>query len=198
VNLFKKRSSMSPSTDIWGNLCLEWTNSALRVGQLVPDARIPLSLTLHNALRIGLEEVACYVLRQKAMPTYDDEGNFKAADYFCDGRFQRKLHVRSKDQKLVRLEKAWIPGPVVPPHFEFLPPELHGGEENGGVDEKADDDKDDEKNDDDDDDDDDSASDSESDSESDGDDEDEIDSCDISLSWQNRCRENSTSCQFGG
>ena len=181
VNLFKKRSSMSPSTDIWGNLCLEWTNSALRVGQLVPDARIPLSLTLHNALRIGLEEVACYVLRQKAMPTYDDEGNFKAADYFCDGRFQRKLHVRSKDQKLVRLEKAWIPGPVVPPHFEFLPPELHGGEENGGVDEKADDDKDDEKNDDDDDDDDDSASDSESDSESDGDDEDEIDSCDISL-----------------
>lgn len=123
VNLHKNSSTMSPSTDIWGNLCAELKEGKLQTGQLVTGSSIPLSVTVHNVLRLGMNPPPpCYVLRRAAWPTYDEHGNFEPAEYYCDGRFRRKLHDRD-EAGLTSLRKAWVPGPVVPPPSTFAAPE---------------------------------------------------------------------------
>jgi hypothetical protein len=133
---------MSPSTDIWGNLCAEFEGEQLQAGQLVEGTPIPLSVTVHNVLQVGnvLCPPPCYVLRRAAWPIYDDQGNFEAADYYCDGRFRRKLHKR-KEAKWVSLHRAWLPGPLVPPPSTFqaapfsisVPDEVEASEESEEV-----------------------------------------------------------------
>jgi hypothetical protein len=117
VNLAK--SSINPSTDIWPNLCLQFANGQLQVGQLWADRGPALAQTLHNVLRMGGgAAVPCYVLRKQAMPTYDCEQKLDLDESTCDGRFRGKLHARST-AGLVSLCQHWKPGPHVPP-IEFF------------------------------------------------------------------------------
>ena len=139
VNLFK--APISPSADIWGNLCATYIGGQFRLEKLVNRLEVPLEVTISNVLAIGREPdvaAACYVLRQAAMPKYDDAGKFIENDSYCDGRFRRKLHNR-RAQGLVSLEQMWEPGPVIPDGTTFLPPsslvcESDGDDEDSGDD----------------------------------------------------------------
>jgi hypothetical protein len=154
VSIYAKESGLSPSTDIWGNLCVLHVQGCMKAGQLV-NSFIPLSVTIHNVLQMDKDsqQPNCYVLRQKAMPTYDTKGEFEPADHYCDGRFRRKLHIRSREKKLVRLQRAWVPGPLVPPSSTFhvtLKPDADGNEKDDDGDGEDEDSEDEEGEDDDD------------------------------------------------
>jgi hypothetical protein len=131
VNLFKAK--ISPSTDIWGNLCASCNgNGQFHLEKLVDRLEVPLEVTISNVLQIGsVPDVTCYVLRRAAMPTYDESGQFIRNDSYCDGRFRRKLHNRMA-QHVVSLEPRWEPGPVVPDGATFLPPPSYVHESDGG------------------------------------------------------------------
>jgi hypothetical protein len=111
VNLFK--GSISPSTDLWPNLCAGVDEKgALIVENLFSNRGPPIEHTRHNALHFGNGNVDCYVLRKAAMSTYNDVGGLEEDATSCDGRFRSKLHARkSKD---VTLHQFWEPGPFVP------------------------------------------------------------------------------------
>ena len=121
VNLHK--SNMNPSTDLWPNICASYTEGRFCVEQLWETRGPPLVNTLHNALRLQEgSPVPCYVLRRPAMPTYDEHGKFQENNLYCDGRFRKKLHIRSKEKRLVDLVPSWKPGPHILPleYFERL------------------------------------------------------------------------------
>lgn len=119
VNL--SNSSINPSTDIWPNLCLRHKEGKLQVGKLWPERGPAMDVTLHNVLRMGGSDgpVPCYVLRRKAMPTFDDEKRFVVDESTCDGRFRGKLYARSASG-LISLHPQWKPGPRIVPieYFE--------------------------------------------------------------------------------
>ena len=56
------------------------------------------------------------------MPTYDEHGKFQENNLYCDGRFRKKLHICSKEKRLVELVPSWKPGPHILPleYFERL------------------------------------------------------------------------------
>jgi len=111
VNLFK--GSISPSTDLWPNLCAGVDeNGALIVENMFPNKGPPIEITCHNALDFGKGNVDCYVLRKAAMPIYNDAGALEEDANSCDGRFRSKLHARKS--KGVNLHQFWEPGPFVP------------------------------------------------------------------------------------
>ena len=117
VNVYK--GTISPSTDLWPNLCATYKNEEMTVAKLFPKKGPPLKLTLHNALRMGNEAaVNCYVLRRAAMPVIEG-GEFVVDNETCDGRFRGKLHSRQQSE-IVQLIPHWEPGPVVPPPETFL------------------------------------------------------------------------------
>ena len=120
VNLHK--SNMNPSCDLWPNLCASFNNGVFGAELLWPDRGPPLDVTVHNALRLNSgTAVPCYVLRRKAMPTYDDASQFQQDESYCDGRFRGKLHQRA-NTGLVKLLPFWNPGPHIPPlsYFDAL------------------------------------------------------------------------------
>jgi hypothetical protein len=115
VNLFK--STFLRGTDLWGNICVSTNETDMLnfcVSNMHPDSGVPLEISVHNALRLGGEDVTvpCYVLRRELMPRFDEAGNFIADESYCDGRFRGKLY-KHQAAGLISLMPLWIPGPTV-------------------------------------------------------------------------------------